>query len=260
MSTRHVLPLLLLATVCSLPPATAGAAGPASTPRSEAQRYDTCLRTARAKPQDGFDQAEEWRDAGGGAPAQHCLAIALVGLKQYGRAADLLRELARRLEKSERELSADLWSQAGSAELLGEHPVAARDALTEALRIQPKNVDYLIDHGRAQAALGRYWEAIDDFNNAVEIDRRRPEPLTYRAAAYRKLGSLDIAMEDVQHALQLAPSSPLALLERGDIQMGRGQKAAARADWLKVAMLAPGTPFQAAAQANIEKLDVNSAR
>ena len=87
----------------------AEAAGPAPQHGiSEAARYGNCLNAARAKPQDGFAMAEEWRDNGGGAPAQHCLAVSLVGMKQYGKAADLLQQIAKRLDKSENDLRADL--------------------------------------------------------------------------------------------------------------------------------------------------------
>ena len=110
-------------------------------------------------------------------------------------------------------------------------------------------------------ALNKYWEAIDDFNNAAELDRKPGRTADLPGiAAYRKLGSLDLALEDIQHALQLAPNSALALLERGNLQSGKGNKSAARADWLRVALLAPNTPMQAAAQANLEKLDVDTAK
>ncbi len=47
-----------------------------------------------------------------------------------------------------------------------------------------------------------------------------------------------------------------ALLERGNIRRLRGDADGARQDWLRVALLAPGSAAEAAAKANIERLDI----
>ena len=50
--------------------------------------------------------------------------------------------------------------------------------------------------------------------------------------------------------------SVAALLERGNIRRLKGDIPGARQDWLRVAKLAPGSAEEAAAKANIERLDV----
>jgi hypothetical protein len=54
----------------------------------------------------------------------------------------------------------------------------------------------------------------------------------------------------------LEPGNPEALLERGILHRLAGDDAAARSDWLEVTIIAKGTPTAAAAQNNLEKLDV----
>ncbi|MCZ6453449.1 MAG: hypothetical protein O6909_04325, partial [Alphaproteobacteria bacterium] len=62
-----------------------------------AQAYQGCMALARAKPAEGFEAAIAWRDEGGGPPARHCTAIALVGLGQLDEAAQRLEDLAQNM-------------------------------------------------------------------------------------------------------------------------------------------------------------------
>ena len=59
-----------------------------------AKRYGECMATARRRPQDGFEDAIAWRAEGGGTAADHCAAVALIGLEQYSEAANRLERLA----------------------------------------------------------------------------------------------------------------------------------------------------------------------
>src|SRR5262249_25716774 len=61
-------------------------------PMVEADHYERCMAEARQNPSAAWDEALAWHDTGGGHPAEHCAAVALIGLKQYA-------EAARRLEK-----------------------------------------------------------------------------------------------------------------------------------------------------------------
>src|ERR1700761_3909256 len=62
-------------------------------PMPDAQRYERCLDLAHSDPQRAFAEADAWRNLGGGFPAQHCAAVALVGLKKYPEAATQLEAL-----------------------------------------------------------------------------------------------------------------------------------------------------------------------
>src|ERR1700676_2221784 len=61
---------------------------------ADAATYDHCMNLAKEAPPAARDLAERWHDRGGAHPADHCFAIALIGLKQYKSAGDRLEKLA----------------------------------------------------------------------------------------------------------------------------------------------------------------------
>ena len=152
-------------------------------------------------------------------------------------------------------LRADVLGQAGQAWLQAGEPGRARAALDTALGLDPDNPELLIDRALAQAAVGAYWEAVDDLNLAIEYAPTRSDAYAFRAAAYRYLDILDLASDDVERALALAPDDPVILLERGNIRRLGGDDAGARQDWLRILTETPGSPAAEAAQANLERLD-----
>ena len=225
-------------------------------PAVEADHYARCLDEAQRNPQAAFDSAEAWRDTGGGHPAEHCIAVALIGLKQYAEAAKRLEKLADEMFKAPLDLRTEVLSQAGQAWLLDGNAPRAAEMETLALQLTPDDPDLLTDRAEALAAQTKYKEAIADLDRALARDPARVDALIYRASAQRSLNRLDPALRDVEAALRLAPDEPDALLERGNIRRLKGDDAGARKDWLRVALVAPNTAADTAAKDNLEKMDV----
>lgn len=223
-------------------------------PPSDAQRYSLCLQTAHDDPQKAYDDAESWYDLGGGFPAQHCAAVALIGLKKYPEAATQLETLANAMMQAAPDMRADALEQAGQAWLLANRPNEAKAAFDSALAFKPKDPELLIDRAEAFALDGKFFDAIDDLNTVLDTTPNRVDALVYRASAYRQLGSLDLALDDAERALRLDPNSAPGLLERGNIRRLKNDDAGAKADWQRVVQLAPGTPAAASAQDNIAHL------
>ena len=238
------------------------AALPASAQRSfalnsiEARRYADCMAEARSNPRAAHDEAVAWRLSGGGNPALHCVAVALLGLGEYAQAAQSLEALARAAGVATPGLRADLLGQAGNAWIIAGRPAEAHGAQSAALAIRPDDVDLLIDRAITLGSTGRYWEALDDLNRALSLDPDRPDALVFRASAWRHLESYDLAADDAARALGRAPRRPDALLERGLIRKARGDLAGARADWMKVLALAAEGPAREAARRELERMDV----
>ena len=107
------------------------------------------------------------------------------------------------------------------------------------------------------AELGRYREAVEDLNIALDVDAGAVEALVLRASAHRYLDALDL-FADASRALELSPLHPEALLERGIVARLQGRKNAARRDWLNLLKYYEGTPAGDAAQRNLELLDVSA--
>jgi len=238
--------------------ASARAAAPTPTPAQPsgiaADDYASCLRLAHEDPSRALAQATSWRSNGGGFPAEHCAAVALVGLKRYAEAANALEAMAGAMMTADPQLRADALDQAGQAWLLDDKPKEAQAAFDAALDFKPDDPDILIDRAEAYAASGRFFDAIDDLNRVIELAPNRADALIYRASAYRQVDSLDLAREDVERALKLDPNAVPGLLERGNIRSNQGDLAGARADWERVESLAPNSPAAKAAKDNLAHL------
>ena len=220
------------------------------------REYASCLKLVGTKPEEAFESALAWRDSGGGLPAKHCAALALVELKLYADAADRLEKLAEDMQKEGSKLTVEVLGQAGNAWLLANLPNRAEMVLTAALKIDSDNVDILIDRARALASAENWAGARTDLDLALTLEPERDDAYTFRAAARRHLGDRAGALEDIETALALNPESPEALLERGILRRFQGDAKGARADWLKVRLNAPNTPAADAAGINLEDLDV----
>jgi len=226
------------------------------------QQYDACLAQTRHDPKAALKTAQIWREAGGGFPAEHCAAIALIELKQYPEAAQRLEALAGAMMTEPAELRGDALDQAGQAWLLADQPDRAKAAFDAALGFEPRQPAFMIDRAEALAGAGHYWQAIDDLNRALEIDPNSVDALVFRASAYRHVGGtdgLELAQADAERALKLAPDSVPGLLERGNIRRLRGDAVGAKADWRRVIALAPRSQAARYAQYNLAHIDENPA-
>jgi regulator of sirC expression with transglutaminase-like and TPR domain len=224
-----------------------------------ARRYAECMALARRNPEEAFEAATAWAGLGGGDAAQHCAAVALMGLKLYADAAARFESVAQHT-KGEATLKAELLAQAAQAWLLNNSPERARNVLTAALKLRPEDPELLIDRAAALAALTLYGEAVEDLTRAIALDPKRADSFAFRASAYRHLDQFNQAAADADRALALDRNHAAALLERGIIRRLTGDDAGARQDWLAVLRAAPGTPAADAAAANLEKMDVKTIR
>jgi tetratricopeptide (TPR) repeat protein len=239
--------------------ATAVAADPAApmAPRNaeaEAAAYDRCMKLARRDPAAAQKLASAWHERGGAHPADHCAAVALIGLKQYKAAASRLEALAQSMTTAPPELRAEVFDQAGQAWGLAGDPVRAYSAAGAAVALQPNDPELLIDRAEAAASAGYLDKAVTDLDHVLKVDPTRVDALIYRASTNRALDRLDSALADVEKALAQAPKSVPALLERGNIRRLKGDSGGARQDWERVGKLAPGSQADMAAKANIERL------
>ena len=220
--------------------------------------YKACIDRALRTPDDGFEQAIAWRDMGGGAPAKHCVAVALFALGQYENAGLHLERLASEELSLPVRLRAGLLAQAGDAWMSAGDYRRADAALSAALGLAPDDTGLLLKRSLAAVAAESYYEAIDDLNRVIELTPDDADALVYRATAYRYLDAPALADDDVERALAGHPDHPGALLERGNLRRMRGDDAAARQDWLSVIRLAPDSEAAEAARRNIETLDIKA--
>lgn len=228
--------------------------GALTAPPTGQNRYEACLAQTRSAPQAAFEAASEWERDGGGGPAQHCQAVALVALKQYGEAAMQLQGLANTMSSAPAAVRADLFDQAANAWILAGQPQKAIAALDSALKLEADNARLFVDRARA-AAMNKDWaSAIRDLSTALSLDPEREEAYVFRASALRQSGQPKRALEDIDTALALNGRDPDALLERGAIRLALGDRAAAQQAWQRATEVAPDSPAAKAAQKNLQSL------
>ena len=223
---------------------------------TEAAHYAACMALAQKSPQQAVTEAKIWAAKGGGEAAQHCAAIAYLGLGLYSEAAQRMETLAETSTAQQGRLRPELFAQAGQAWLIAGKPDKALAAQSRALELKPNDIEILIDRSITLATTGKLWEAIDDLNHALDIAPDRADAMVFRASAYRSLQTLDLAEQDIEHANRLWPDSPEVILERGNIRKSRGNIPGARADWQRVIELAPNAPAGDQARHELQTLDL----
>ncbi len=220
--------------------------------------YEVCLMTAKNEPEKGFEMAGKWLTLGGGPPAKHCEAIALIGMKEYTEAATRLEALAGMNE--DESVRAGVLSQAGQAWLLHGDLTRALAAQTSALDAMPvKNRQHayiLVDRAATYADAGKYADAVRDLDASLAIDPQNPDALAFRASARRHMDEVDMALVDAEQSIAIDPQNIIGLLERGIIYKLKNRNDAARQDWLRIIQIAPDSEAGKAARTNIERMDV----
>jgi len=146
-------------------------------------QYQVCMVLAKKLPNEAFETAITWRRT-----------------------------------KQDSSVKAGLLAHAAQARLLAGQAFRAEVVLTAALKLTPGDSALLVDRAQARAERKNYRGAIQDLDQAIEREARRPDAYLFRAEAHRYLGKLELALADVEKVLALQPSHAEALLERGNLR------------------------------------------
>ena len=219
-------------------------------------QYQACMALLDRDAAGALDSAVEWEKQGGGDAARHCKALAMIRTGQVEDGALELERIAETMPQVKSPMAAKLFAQAGQAWIKAGNPQRALYAQNQGLKLNPKDVDLLVDRALTYGNSGMYFEALDDLNAAIDLSPDDADIYAFRAAAYRRLENNDLAEDNIEQALKLSPSHPGALLERGYLRRAQGDQKGAREDWLTVIQVMPGTDIANEAQKNIEKLDI----
>ena len=242
--------------VLLLIPALAFAATAGGLPE-ESNRYEDCIAATEQDPEQAFEDALAWRDLGGGGPAEHCVAMALLALGYAEEAAVRLDSLARKPESGTQEQRSELLLQAGDAWLLARRGRVAEETFSAALMLTPREAQVWTARARARAMLEEWEPALDDLNAAITFDGNSPEIYTLRSAVHKALGRETLARQDIETALRFDPNFPDALAERGMMRFNEGDESGAREDWIKVLNAAPESAAADVARLGIERMEMH---
>lgn len=225
---------------------------------SDNERYAECLKLAHEDPDQGYEQALAWQDAGGGPAAIHCSAVALFDGKHYPEAAVKLDLLAHEHDAGDASLRAELLDQAGNAWLLAGAPDKAEASISAAMNLGDRSSDVYADRARARALRKDWNGAESDLNQALAKDAYRADLLVLRASARHALGQRKEAETDLDQALDIDPDYVDALVERGAVKLEGGDARGARQDWLLVLKTQPKGSAADTARSRLQQLDVKT--
>lgn len=190
--------------------------------------YDDCLQLVETSPEQAQREAGAWARYGGGAPARHCYALALLAFGAPSRAIDELIGAATEEPGLPPEVRTDFLVQAGELLLDEEDFFTASIVAEQALRLTPRSAPARALRGIARARTGNMTGALDDLDEAIDRGGPEPEYLLRRAATYRMQGNLIAARDDASYATEIDATSASAWLELGRIQAAMGDRSQAR--------------------------------
>lgn len=244
----------LIACLCAGVPLRAERSGFGGSQASQAF-YKTCMALARRDAKRALEDALAYEATGGGYPARHCAATALLQLGRYRQAGAMFDGLGSAMETAPRQLRSRIFHQAGLA-WLGARDVKRADAsLVRAVALDGHNLKARTDRGLLRAQTNRMTEALYDFDVVIAAEPDNATVRVLRAATYRKLKRLGKAAADLERALARDPDHADALLERGILRLVRRDLPGARADWKRVLKVAPGSAAAVVARRKLASLN-----
>ena len=125
---------------------------------ADKEEYNACLALLEQKPAEAFEKASRWRAGGGGLPAQHCEALALIEVGRFADGATRLMQAAQDAAVIRPAMAAELFGQAGNAWFLAGEPATAIAAFDAAIKRAPNDADLFIDRGFAHYTLQQWTD------------------------------------------------------------------------------------------------------
>ncbi|WP_417484548.1 tetratricopeptide repeat protein [Maricaulis salignorans] len=188
----------------------------------ETARYLDCLERVEREQDQAFEDALAWRMEGGGWPAAHCEALALIALGDTTGGALSLEELAGTTDGGRGPvIRSAMLVDAGKAWLTIGRSEDAQRAFAAALELNPDDQDALLGQASAALALGDWPLAGDAATAVIGQAPDLAAAWRLRAAARLETGALDDAWQDMEMAREIAPDNIEILVLRGRINEAR---------------------------------------
>ncbi|MEK6986506.1 MAG: tetratricopeptide repeat protein, partial [Candidatus Thermoplasmatota archaeon] len=120
-------------------------------------------------------------------------------------------------------------------------------------KIEEVRVDVpgLLSRALIASASGNYAQALNLFDDILEVEPSNVNALIGKAVAYRRSGKLQEALNCLDLVLNIQPNNAAALLNRGNLLVERGDFDAALETYDKLVTLAPADEEAWAAQADV---------
>jgi tetratricopeptide (TPR) repeat protein len=203
-------------------------AGPAP-----AGTYDDCVALIATDPAKADLEAHRWAQTGGGTPARHCRALALLAQGAGRRAAELMVAIAADDRTLPDQVRSEMLIEAGEIYLGLSELDLGRSVASRALLLARVPRAALTLSARLKAEQGDWRGAVNDLDGALARGEPDAGLLVLRASARLHLGERVAARADLLWATEIAPELAAVWLERGALEAVSGSRDAARAAWLR---------------------------
>lgn len=194
--------------------AAAHAQMPAS--QDQARQYQYCTELVGKAPNEALAFAENWRHESPTLAADHCRALALFGLGQYGIAADELEKLALATGQERGNLWISLMRQSGAAWHTAGNNLKAHAALAKAVAHAEEQSmgqlaqDVLLEKAGYNIKAGQRFDAIQDLDHALMLNPENPKALELRAEQLLAIKEQSLAKKDIEALRKIDPNSAQA--------------------------------------------------
>ena len=121
---------------------------------------------------------------------------------------------------------------------LGKYRELLEEADPASIESVPDRARMLALRGRANAGLGRFPDAEQDYRKALELRPEVPEFHLYLAEVYRRSGRDEEAMSEIAEVLEIDPDHPAPKLWEGERALSREETSAAEAAFIHAARAA----------------------
>lgn len=190
----------------------------ASTPAEAPDRYLDCLLLVEQDIEMGRRAAQLWAAEGGGANAQHCLALADIAAGFVKLGAARLEAVAKRNDAGDALAQARLYAQAADAWLEADEIGFANTAIATAFAIAPDAAELYLTDAKVKAARRDWHRVIAAVSAAEKGGVASANGFVLRGRARLETGDTEGAAADTVNALSVDPVNIDALTLRGDVQ------------------------------------------
>lgn len=189
-----------------------------STPAEAPDRYLDCLLLVEQDIEMGRRAAQLWAAEGGGANAQHCLALADIAAGFVKLGAARLETVAKRNDAGDVLAQARLYAQAADAWLEADEIAFASTAIGVAFALAPDAAELYLTDAKIKAAKGDWHRVIAAVSAAEKGGVASANGFVLRGRGRLETGDTEGAATDTVNALSVDPTNIDALTLRGDVQ------------------------------------------
>lgn len=186
--------------------------------QAEQLRLNNCIQRIETDPEGAYEDGLTWSFEGNRPGARYCTALSLIALDQPGEGAARLESLANATDSGNLAERAIYLAQAGNAWINAGAPEAAVIALTNALKLTPRDTAILKDRASAHMLLQDWGNAQVDLDTVISSQSSDGEALRMRASVHRNLENLQSALTDIKAAMAADPQNIDTLVLRGEIR------------------------------------------